>query len=58
MFPNDFLHPDHIVPAMELMSAIHEATNHAVSHMGMELGAIIIEVLILMLGIADAGIHI
>lgn len=58
MAADDFLHPDHVVPAVKFIAASVKFTHFFKTHMGMELGAVFAEVLIFFLGISDTRIHI
>ena len=42
MFPYHLLHPDHVVPAAELITALVELTALGVTHMLMEMLAVLV----------------
>ena len=53
---DDFFHPDHVVPAPELIAAVVEGTGQREAQMLVELGAVFCEVFVLRLRVADAGV--
>ena len=58
VFPDMLLHPYHIVPAVKFIATFFKLTYHAVSHMGMEPGAVFVQISVFFFRIADAGFHI
>ena len=44
MFTDQLLHPDHVVPRAEFVSALIKFTNETIAHVCMELDAVVIEV--------------
>ena len=57
MLGNELLHPDHIVPAAELVPALVELSHQPVSQMLVKMGAVPGQILVLYLRIADAGVQ-
>ena len=55
---DDFFHPDHVVPAPELIAAVVEGTGQREAQMLVELGAVFGEVFVLRLRVADAGVEV
>lgn len=55
---DDFFHPDHVVPAPELIAAVVEGTGQCEAQMFVELGAVFGEVFVLHLRVADAGVEV
>lgn len=51
-------HPDHVVPAVELVPAVFEDAHRFKAQMGMELGTVEIQVFVRLFRIPDAGVHI
>lgn len=58
MFPDDFFHPDHVVPAVQFIAAVFEGTTEVEAEMFVELGTVFVEIFVLYFGVADAGIKI
>ena len=58
MLADDFFHPNHVVPAPELIAAVVEGTGQREAQMFVELGAVFGEVFVLHLRVADAGIQV
>lgn len=56
--PMIFFHPDHVVPAPELIAAVVEGTGRCEAQMLVELGAVFGEVFVLRLRVADAGVEV
>lgn len=59
MLPDELLHPDHVVPAPELVSALMKPPDLRVAEVRMKLRAVPGQVLIVILnGVADAGVKV
>ena len=58
MFPDHLLHPDHVVPAAELITALMKLTALGIPQMLMEMLAVSGKVFILFYRVADAGIEV
>ena len=58
MLADELLHPDHVVPAAELASALVEVGDLGVAHALVEVDAGEGEVLVLGLDVGDAGVHV
>ena len=58
MFPNELLHPNHVVPTAELASALVEVGDSGVAHALVEVDTVEGEVLVLWLDEGDAGVHV
>ena len=58
VFADKFLHPDHIIPSVEFITAFIEFSYQAVTHVSVEFYAVFIQVFIFCGGISDAGIHV
>lgn len=58
MFSDHFLHPDHVIPSSEFVSALVEFPYQPVSHVGMKLRTVLRQIFIFRLRIADTGIQV
>ena len=58
MFADYLLHPDHVVPASELLAAQVEVGHTTVAKLFMEAYAVLRQILIFCLDEGDAGIHV
>ena len=58
MFANDLFHPDHVVPAPELVAAPREGTNQFKTEMPVKMHAAAREVLVFGAWPGDAGVEI
>lgn len=56
MFPNDFFHPNHIIPSPKLISAFVKFANFRIAQMCMEISTISIKIFISFFWIANTGI--
>ena len=56
MFGNKFLHPDHVIPSAEFISAFVKFTDHTVTKMFMEGGTVFGEIFVFNVRVADTGI--
>ena len=56
MFPDDLLHPDHVVPAAEFVPAFMECSHPGEAQVLMKLRAVPGQIFILLNRTADAGI--
>jgi len=55
MFPDHFLHPDHIVPSAEFVSAFMKFAHHGIAQVLMELDTVVVQIFIVHLGACDTG---
>ena len=58
MFSDKFFHPDHIIPASKLVSALMKCTHHMIAKPLMEMHAVLGQIFIIYLRIAYTGIDI
>ena len=58
VLPDDLFHPDHVVPAAELVPAVVEGADQCEAQMLVEPGAVPGQVFVLRLRVADAGIQV
>lgn len=58
MFSNQFLHPNHVVPASELLSALMEVCHPFVAKLFVETNAVLCQVLIFGIDEGDTGIQV
>ena len=47
MLSDQFLHPDHVIPSSKLIPAVMEQPNSLITHMTMELNAVLRQILVL-----------
>ena len=58
MLANHFLHPDHVVPAIEFLAALVEVSHFLVTKALMKTNTVLSQVFVFGLDKGDAGIHI
>ena len=58
MFPDHLLHPDHVIPSIELIAALLKCAHQFISQMLMKMHTVICQMFVLMLCIGNAGIQI
>ena len=58
MLADAFLHPDHVVPAAELVSALLESAGEGEAHVRVKVCAVAGEIFVLFLWPAEAGVQI
>ena len=58
MIPDQFFHPDHVIPTVILIAAFFESSHQPVAEMGMEIHAVVVKVFVILFGNADTGFHI
>lgn len=58
MLPNDFLHPDHVVPSPELVAAFVKLADHGIPLTRMKPNAVFCQIFIFRFRVSDAGIQI
>ena len=58
MFADKFLHPNHIVPLVELVTALFECADKSETHMLVELHTVVCQMPIFIVRIRNTSIHI
>ena len=58
MLSDKFFHPDHVIPAVELITALMESSNHRITQFFMKQHAVLRQIFIFRLWISNAGIDI
>ena len=58
MFADDLFHPDHVVPAPELVAALRKGTGQFKTEMAVEMRAVACEVLVFGAWPGDAGVEV
>lgn len=58
MLSDKFFHPDHVIPAVELITALMENSNHRITQFFMKQHAVLRQIFIFHLWISNAGIDI
>ena len=58
MFTDQLLHPDHIIPVVEFVTAFMELTYKTISHMSVKFHTVFVKMFIFLWRIGNAGIHI
>ena len=58
MLSDEFFHPDHVIPAVKLITALMENSNHRITQFFMKQHAVLRQIFIFRLWISNAGIDI